>query len=185
MSKIGKKPVIIPDNVEVKENDGFLNIKGQGGELSLKILPYIKTEIKEKEISFAPLNNSKQARANWGTIRSLTENAVLGVSKGFQKSLEIEGVGFRANLEGDTLILNIGLSHPIKFNSPEGIKISIVKNVITVSGISKELVGKTAAKIRSMKKPEPYKGKGIRYQGEIIRRKAGKKAAGTAGATAK
>ena len=179
MSKIGKKPIAIPDNVEARENDGFLNIKGRGGELSLKILPYLKTEIRDGEVSFSTLNNSKQARANWGTMRSLTQNAVTGVSKGFEKSLEIEGVGFRANLEGDTLVLNIGLSHPIKFNPPEGIKISVV-NTIMVSGINKELVGKSAAKIRSFRKPEPYKGKGIRYQGEVIRRKAGKKMAGAA-----
>ncbi len=180
MSKIGKKPITIPDNVEVKESDGFLKVKSRGGELSLRILSHIKTEIRDSEISFSILNNSKQARANWGTMRSLTQNAVMGVSKGFEKSLEIEGVGFRASLEGNALVLNIGLSHPVKFNPPDGIKISVVKNTITVSGIDKELVGKIAAKIRSFKKPEPYKGKGIRYQGEVIRRKAGKKMAGAA-----
>lgn len=180
MSKIGKKPITIPVHVEVKESDGFLKVEGQGGELNLKVLPYIKTEIRDKEISFSTLTNSKQARANWGTMRSLTQNAVMGVSKGFERFLEIEGVGFRANLEGSILILNIGLSHPIKFNPPDGIKISVVKNTIMVSGVDKELVGKTAAKIRSFKKPEPYKGKGIRYRGEIVRRKAGKKMAGAA-----
>ena len=175
MSKIGKKPIIIPDNVEVKENGGVLEFKGIGGVLKIKILPYIKIEIKENNLLFSPENNLKQARANWGTIASLARNAISGVSKDFNKNLEIEGVGYRAAMDGDVLVLNIGLSHPVKFSPPEGIKISVEKNVIEVSGVNKDLVGRIAAKIRAFKKPEPYKGKGIRYQGEIIRRKAGKK----------
>ncbi|MEK7114688.1 MAG: 50S ribosomal protein L6 [Patescibacteria group bacterium] len=180
MSKIGKKPIIIPDNVEFKINGGFLELKGAGGVISLKILPHIKVKSEDKTVSFVPENDSKQARANWGTIRALTFNAVVGVAQGFNKILEIEGVGFKANMEGDILVLNIGYSHPVKFVSPEGIKISVEKNTIKVSGIDKALVGETAAKIRALKKPEPYKGKGIKYQGEVIRRKAGKKVAGAA-----
>ncbi len=179
MSKIGKKPIIIPENVEVKINGGFLEFKGNNGNLSVKIPVYIKAEIKEKTLSFSPENNSKQARANWGTIRSLAYNAIVGLTEGFNKNLEIEGVGYRANMEGETLVLNLGLSHPIKFTPPQGIKISVEKNVIKISGVDNALVGQVAAKIRAFKKPEPYKGKGIRYQGEVVRRKAGKKVAGT------
>lgn len=178
MSKIGKKPIIIPDNVEVKTSNGFLELKGPAGVLNLKIIPYIKIKLEDKIISFIPENNSKQARANWGTMRSLTFNAVIGVAQGFNKILEIEGVGFKANMEGNILALNIGYSHPVKFIPSERVKISVEKNTIKISGIDKALVGETAAKIRALKKPEPYKGKGIRYQGEIIRRKAGKKVAG-------
>lgn len=179
MSKIGKRPVTIPDNIEVKIGDGFLKFEGNNGAINLKILPYVKTGIKDKSILFTPENNSKQARANWGTIRSLAYNAIIGLTDGFSKVLEIEGIGYRANMEGDTLVLNLGLSHPIKLTPLKGIKISAEKNIIKISGIDKALVGQIAAKIRAFKKPEPYKGKGIRYQGEIIRRKAGKKVAGT------
>ncbi len=184
---------MIPDNVEVKINDGFLELrrqgvgapteaselKGAGGVISLKILPHINIKMENKIILFTPDNDSKQARANWGTIRSLTFNAVIGLTQGFSKVLEIEGVGFKANMDGNILSLNIGYSHPVKFIPPESVKISVEKNTIKISGIDKFLVGETAAKIRALKKPEPYKGKGIRYQGEIIIRKAGKKVAGT------
>ena len=179
LSKIGKKSISIPENVEVKINDGFLDFKGANGVLKIKIPPYIKTEIKEGSISFVPESNFKQARANWGAIRSLSYNAIAGLTEGFSKVLEIEGIGYRANMEGENLILNLGLSHPVKFVPPPGVKISVEKNVIKISGIDKGLVTQAAAKIKSFKKPEPYKGKGIKYQGEIIRRKAGKKVAGT------
>lgn len=179
MSKIGKKSIIIPDSVEAKITDGFLELKSVQGSINLKILPWIEAEIKDKTILFSPENNSKQARANWGTIRSLAYNAIIGLTEGFKKILEMEGIGYRASLEGNVLVLNLGFSHPVRFTPPEGIKISVEKNTIMkVSGIDKALVGETAAKIRAFKKPEPYKGKGIRYQGEIIRRKAGKKVAG-------
>jgi large subunit ribosomal protein L6 len=178
MSKIGKKPIIIPDNVSVETNGGFLELKSGNNVLRIKILPFIKTEFKDKTVLFNPENDSKQAMANWGTLRALVNNAVSGITSGFQKKLEIEGVGYRVNMEGDNLVLSIGYSHPVKFIPPEGVKISVDKNVITVSGIDKALVGETAAKIRAIKKPEPYKGKGIRYQGELIHRKAGKKVAG-------
>ncbi len=180
MSKIGKKPIIIPENVEVKINDGFLDFKGNSGTLNIKIPAYIKAEIKEGGLLFSPENDSKQARANWGTIRSLAYNAIVGLTEGFSKNLEVEGIGYRANVEGENLILNLGFSHPIKFTPPQGIKISVEKNVIKISGIDNALVGQVAAKIRAFKKPEPYKGKGIRYQGEVVRRKAGKKVVGTA-----
>lgn len=178
VSKIGKKPIIIPEGVDVKIIDGILEFKGRDGELKLKILPYVATEIKDGQIFFSIQNNFKQARANWGTMRSLAQNALKGVIGGFVKSLEIKGIGYRAEMRGNDLILNVGLSHPVTITPPDGIRISVEKNIIKISGIDKILVGKTAAKIRAVKKPEPYKGKGIRYQDEIIKRKAGKKAAG-------
>ncbi len=180
MSKIGKKPIIIIEGIEAKIDGGKLELKGKNKEMIVKILPYISAEIKDNKIFFTSQNNSKQARANWGTMRSLAQNAVLGVSEGFMKVLEIEGVGYRVETQGRDLILNVGLSHPVKISPPENIEISTKKNAITVSGFDKALVGEVAAKIRAVKKPEPYKGKGIRYKGEIIRRKAGKKAGGTA-----
>ncbi|MDI6717520.1 MAG: 50S ribosomal protein L6 [Patescibacteria group bacterium] len=187
MSKIGKKPIIIPEGITVEKKDGVLEIKKENQILIVNALPYIVIEftaIKEDDKSknavvFKPNSNLKQATANWGTIRALTQNAIDGLTKGFIKKLEIEGIGYRANIEGENLILNIGYSHPVKYIPKKGIKISIEKNVIIISGNEKALVGQTAAEIRAIKKPEPYKGKGIRYQGEIIKKKAGKKA-GTA-----
>lgn len=178
MSKIGKKQIIIPQGVEAKIDSGFLRVKGKNGELSIKILPYIKAELKDGTLSFSIDNDSRQAIANWGTMRALANNAVSGVNEGFSKVLEIEGVGYRASVEGNNLILNIGFSHPVKMIPLAGIKVSVDKNSIKVFGADKTAVGEMAAKIRAMKKPEPYKGKGIKYQGEIIRRKEGKKAAG-------
>ena len=182
MSKIGKKPTIIPEGVEVKLNDGVFDVKGPKGSLQVKLLAYINVDMKKGEIILSTKNNIKQARSNWGTMASLLTNAIEGVKDGYEKILEVEGVGFRVSMEGVNLILNVGFSHPVKFETPEGIALSTEKNTIKVTGIDKALVGVTAAKIRKIKKPEPYKGKGIRYQGEVIRRKAGKKVAGTAAA---
>lgn len=179
MSKIGKKLIIIPDNVETKVSGGLLELKSGSGNLSLKIPQDIKIEIKDKNIIFMPENDLRSTRVNWGTIRSLTNNAIIGLTQGFSKILQIEGIGYRANMEGETLVLSLGLSHPVKFISPRGIKISVEKNTIKISGFDKTLVGEVAAKIRAFKKPEPYQGKGIRYEKEIIRRKEGKKVAGT------
>lgn len=180
MSKIGKKPIIIPDGVEIKIDGREIEVKGKSGAVVLPIPSFIKAEIKDKEMTFTPDNNSKQTRANWGTVRSLVNNATIGIMKGFQKNLEIEGVGYRAVMEGDTLVLSLGYSHPVKFPSPPGVKVSVAKNVISIAGINKDDVGRAAAKIRAFKKVEPYKGKGIKYQGEIVRRKVGKKVAGAA-----
>ena len=126
-----------------------------------------------------PLSSSKKTPALWGTIRAIIANMINGVNSGFEKKLEIEGIGFKAQIQGNELVLNLGFSHQVFFKIPDGIKIEVLKNTIAGSGISKELVGQTAANIRVLKKPEPYKGKGIRYEGEIIKRKAGKKVAGT------
>lgn len=182
MSKIGKKPITIPDGVEVKIADGKLEVKGKLGSLVLPILEKVSVELKDKTLVFTVDGASKQSRANWGTMRALAQNAVTGVSEGYFKYLDMEGIGFRASLEGKTLVLNIGFSHPVKFVPPEGVTLVIEKSSIKVSGADKSLVGEVAAKIRDLKKPEPYKGTGIRYRGEVIARKEGKKAA-SAGAT--
>lgn len=180
MSKIGKKPIIIPEGAAAKIEGNALVINDKGGVLNVKILPGIKAIIENGVISFTAENDLKQTKANWGTMRALTNNAVLGVNAGFEKFLKIEGVGYRAVMEGNVLVLSVGLSHPVKFESPQGIKISVEKSIIKVSGINRELVGQTAAKIRAVKKPEPYKGKGIKYENEVIIRKAGKKATAAA-----
>lgn len=182
MSKIGKQPVILETGVSAKHEHGELFIHGPKGDISLKVLPLVSVVIEGNEIKFSPTADSKQAVSNWGTIRSLTANAVRGVVEGFVKVLEIEGVGFRATMDGKNLVLNIGYSHPVKVDAPEGITFAVEKNTITVTGLGKQLVGQMAAKIRALKKPEPYKGKGIRYKGEVIRRKSGKKVAGAAAA---
>ena len=181
MSRLGKKPILIPQEVEVKLEDGVLNFKGKQGTFVLRVLPYIETELKDGQLSFDIVEENRQAKANLGTIASLARNAIEGVSKGFVKNLRLEGVGFKVSMEGKNLILNVGFSHPVKFESPEDVTISVDKNTIKVEGVSKALVGEAAAQIRRIKKPEPYKGKGIRYEDEVVRRKAGKKAVGTTG----
>lgn len=180
MSKIGKQPIIIPEGVIVQIKDGVLDVKGKNGNLNIALLPGIKVHISPREILFICEGNSKQAMNNWGTMRALSANAVYGVSSDFVKELMIEGVGYRAEVKGENLILNIGFSHSVNFPIPQGIKISVEKNQIKILGSDKQIVGETAAKIRRIKKPEPYKGKGIMYKGEVIRRKAGKKAASSA-----
>ncbi len=181
MSRIGKKIIAIPAGVTVHVADRVVSIKGQKGELHRAIHADMALETKEGSIAIAPREaSSKKAAALWGMSRTVIANMVAGVTNGFEKVLEFEGIGYRANLEGAALVLQLGFSHPVRFEAPKGITFSVVKNTITISGIDKELVGETAARIRALKKPEPYKGKGIRYRGEVIRRKAGKKAA-TAG----
>jgi large subunit ribosomal protein L6 len=183
MSKIAKKPILLPDGVEAAMKDGVLEFKGKSGSLTLPVLPFISVEIKDKKIYVTCQNKEDlQARANWGTMASLIKNSLEGVEKGYQKILEVEGVGYRANMEGATLVLTVGFTHPIKYAAPKGIKIELEKNMIKISGIDKVLVGQVAAEIRKFKEPEPYQGKGIRYKGEVIRRKQGKKVAGVAGA---
>ncbi|MDP2695884.1 MAG: 50S ribosomal protein L6 [bacterium] len=182
MSKIGKKPIIITTGIEMSLKDGFFEIKGKLGTIKLKALPYIKADIQDGTITLTPQAKHKQARANWGTMAALLKNAILGVSEGFTKELEIKGIGFSAVMEGDTLVLKVGFSHPVKFRPADGVKVTSEKGLITVTGIDRAVVGEVAAQIRRIKKPEPYKGKGIKYKDEIIRRKAGKKVAGaTAG----
>ncbi len=179
MSRIGKKPIQIPEKVEVKIDKSSIIVKGPKGELSLEIHPEIKAELKDNQIVLTPTKIHKGTKALWGTYRSHIANMVQGVVEGYEKKLEIHGVGYKANLEGKDLILNLGYSHPIKITSPQGIEFKVEKNLITISGTDKQLVGQISAEIREKRKPEPYKGKGVRYQGEAVRRKAGKKAAGT------
>ncbi|MCL4437576.1 50S ribosomal protein L6 [Patescibacteria group bacterium] len=185
MSKIAKKPIIIPQGITLKLEGGFIIAKGPKGETKIKILPYIQINIDGDKISVKPENSERQAMANWGSMAAFINNVIQGVKEGFVKTLIIEGVGYRANLEGKKIILSLGFVNPVNYELPEGVNAEIEKStIIKLSGISKDAVGQAAAKIRSFKKPEPYKGKGIHYDNEIIRRKAGKKVAGATGAAA-
>lgn len=182
MSRIGKKSIVVPDKVEIKVDGDLIIVRGPKGELKLNLVPEINIKHQDQELSITVKDESiKQQRSNWGTYHQLITNMVAGVSDGFSKQLEVNGVGYRIELKGQQLILNLGFSHPVEFNIPQGIEISLEKNIITVSGIDKQLVGETAAQIRRIKKPEPYKGKGIKYADEVIRRKAGKQAKGVGG----
>lgn len=179
MSRIGKKHILIPEGVEVSVENNKVTVKGPKGELKRIIRPEIRIEKKNDEIIIGLNKETKKGNAFWGLSRTLIFNMVEGVTKGYEKKLEIQGVGYKANLDGEDLVLNVGFSHPVRVNKIEGINFKVEKNIITVSGFDKELVGQITAKIRKIKKPEPYKGKGIRYLGEEVRRKAGKKAVGT------
>ena len=178
MSRIGKQSIKIPDGVDVKIDNDFITVKGTKGELKQSLHPDIVVETKDKEILVRLVEKAKN-RAIWGTFRSLIANMIEGATKGFEKKLIFEGVGYRASAEGDKLVLNLGFSHPIEIKTPEGIEFKVEKNTIIVSGINKQLVGQVAANIRAKRKPEPYKGKGIRYENEVIRRKVGKRAVAT------
>ncbi len=179
MSRIGKKTIEIPQGVEVKLSKREIKVKGPKGELTRLIPLELEVSLEEKELKVSPRKKTKNSAALWGLWRSLISNMIEGVTEGFEKKLEVNGVGYRANLEGKKLVLHLGFSHPVEIEAPEGIEFKVERNLISVSGIDKQLVGQIAAKIRSKKKPEPYKGKGIKYVDEVIRRKAGKKAVGT------
>ena len=180
MSRVGKKPIEIPKDVTLETKDNEVLVKGKKGELKKKIPPEIKIEIKENKVFLSPKIKIRRVMALWGLARSLIFNLIRGVNEGFEKKLEIEGIGYRGELKGSNLVLYVGFSKPIEVEAPGGIKFSIEKNLITVSGPDKELVGQTAAKIRKIKEPDAYKGKGIRYLGEKIKLKPGKKVAATA-----
>lgn len=179
MSRIGKKPIQIPQGVEAKVDGNDIFIKGPKGELRIRIAPELKVDFNNGAITLSPAVDSKNTKNLWGLFRTLIFNMVEGVVRGHEKKLEIQGVGFKANIEGGDLVLAVGFSHPVKIKKIEGINFNVEKNIITVSGFDKELVGQITAKIRKIKKPEPYKGKGIRYLGEVVKIKVGKKAAGT------
>ena len=175
MSRIGKQPIKIPKEAEVKIGDSSIEIKGPKGSLNQEIVQGIKVEENNGNIIVIRNSDQKEVRSLHGLIRSLIANMIKGVTEGYQKNLSIEGVGYKAALEGKTLILNIGYSHPIRYSIPNGIDISIEKQTaLTIKGISKQLVGQVAAEIRNYKKPDIYKGKGIRYTGEYIKLKEGK-----------
>lgn len=177
MSRLGKKPVAIPANTEVSVAGNVLTVKGPKGTLTKPVHSRVAVEVKDNEVTVAPKDNSRLARSLWGTFSSHLRNMVEGVNEPFKKVLVLEGVGYRVEAQGpNTLKLIVGYSHPVELKAPEGVEIAVEKNTITISGADKEKVGQFAAEVRATKKPEPYKGKGLRYQDEIIRRKQGKKA---------
>lgn len=176
MSRIGKKLIKIPEGVEIRKEDRKIIVKGPKGELFWEVRPEVGVEIKEGEIIVSPKKETKKTNAFWGLTRTLIANMIQGVTEGFEKKLEIKGVGYKANMEGEDLILHVGFSHLVKIEKPEGVELSVKKNIIGVSGINKQLVGQIAVKIRKVRPPDPYKGKGIRYLGEVIRIKESKKA---------
>lgn len=176
MSRIGKKLIEVPQTVKIAIEGQNVRVSGPKGNLIVKVHNDVRVEIKDGKISVLPVRKlPKKSRGLWGLYRALIFNMVEGVQRGFEKKLEIEGVGFKASVQGDELVLNLGFVNPVKIKKPEGIDFFVEKNLITVSGINKERVGQIAAEIRAAKKAEPYKGKGIKYQGERIRRKEGKK----------
>lgn len=181
MSRIGKKPIIIPEGITIQLEGNILKVKGPKGEGSFNIPDDFKIDIINNTLTIKPLKEEKDTKIMWGTIRSHINNLIIGLAQGFQKELEMEGVGYRVSVENNNLVLKVGYINPVILEIPEGIDVKIDKNTIAVSGTSKEKVGQFAAQIRAIKPVEPYKGKGIHYKGEQIRRKAGKKIA-TSGA---
>jgi large subunit ribosomal protein L6 len=176
MSRIGKKPVAIPPGVTANIENGTLSVKGPKGTLSLGLSDLIDYKLEDGQIAVNPANDSKQARAFWGMQRTLVANLVEGVTDGFTKTLEISGVGYRAKAQGNTLKLELGFSHDVDLPVPEGLTVNTPdQTTVEISGIDKQAVGQFAAEVREFRKPEPYKGKGIKYRGEYIFRKEGKK----------
>lgn len=175
MSRIGKRPITLPDKVQVSIDAQSITVKGPKGELSRVLPAQITVEQADNTLSIKRASESRTARQLHGLCRTLVANMVDGVSQGFQKRLEIQGVGYRAAVQGRNLVLTVGYSHPVQIDPPEGIQVAVENNTnVVVSGIDKEQVGNLAAQIRAVRPPEPYKGKGIRYAGEVVRRKAGK-----------
>jgi large subunit ribosomal protein L6 len=174
MSRIGKQPIGLPGGVAVETNDNAVTINGPKGSMSLKLLPGIKLRQVDDQLLVERANDEAASRARHGLTRALLANIVQGVTRGYERKLEIHGVGYRVAAQGNDLKFNLGLSHEVKYKVPEGISVTVDQNVITVSGIDRQKVGQVAAEIRALRKPEPYKGKGIRYTGEQILRKSGK-----------
>lgn len=176
MSRIGQKPVAIPDGVQISQAEGLVTVRGPGGELSQQMLDGVvcQSDDDNRQLVFVRADDNRQTKARHGLLRSLVANMVLGVTDGFEKRLEVNGIGFKTQLEGSNLVLNVGFSHPVKYPVPSDVKIELDRNLIIISGINKQRVGQVAAEIRAIKKPEPYKGKGIKYVDEVIVRKAGK-----------
>ena len=175
MSRIGNKVVVLPAGVEIKQDGNNITAKGPKGELTREFSSDIKMNIEGNEVTFTRPNDSKEMKTIHGTTRANFNNMVVGVSEGFQKALELIGVGYRAQVQGNKLTLNVGYSHPVEMTAPEGVTFEVPANTqVIVKGINKEVVGELAANIRGVRPPEPYKGKGIRYVGEFVRRKEGK-----------
>lgn len=179
MSRVGKQILEIPSGVEVTFVDSVVKVKGPKGQLEVNIADGVKVEIKDNQVTVNVADpEDNQLKMSWGTTASLVANMIKGVTEGFSKQLEVNGVGFKIALSGQKLTLNLGFSHPVDFELPEGIEGKVEKNLITISGIDKQQVGQVTAEIRKLRPPEPYKGKGIKYIDEVIRRKSGKTAVG-------
>ena len=176
MSRIAKKPITLPEGVSATNEGGVINVKGPGGILQLRPADDVTIDFSDGIIKVNAKNNSRRSRGISGLTRTLIDNMVVGVTNGYTKTLEMKGVGYKADVEDRILVLHLGFSHPVNFAIPTGITIEVKKNTISIAGIDKQLVGETAARIRRLKPPEPYKGKGIKYSDEIIRRKVGKAA---------
>lgn len=177
MSRIAKKPIPLPPKTEATYSGGVMTVKGPLGTLSKNFRPHVEVEVGKEAITLTPAFESLETRALWGTYASHLKNMIAGVNKPYEKKLVVEGIGFKADVRGNTLALALGFSHPVNVPIPTGLTVKSEKNVVTISGIDKEQVGQFAAQVRALKKPEPYLGKGIRYSDEVIRRKQGKKAA--------
>ena len=175
MSRIGKQPVVLPAGISAKVADGVVTLKGPKGELALKTPATVEVSLDGSTLTIAHTGDDKQNRADHGTIRALLQNMVVGLKNGYSRELEIQGVGFKASIAGNKLTMNVGYSHPVEYVVPEGVSVAVVDGTqLKVSGIDKQLVGQVSARIRSFRPPEPYKGKGVRYKDERVRRKAGK-----------
>ncbi|MFH1823469.1 MAG: 50S ribosomal protein L6 [archaeon] len=175
MSRIGKQEVQIPTGVQVTQSGGIVTVKGPKGTLTKSFRNEVEIKITDKIVTFNIRRNDKFSKSLWGTYASHVKNMIEGVQNPYQKKLILEGVGFKSEIKGKEIVLALGFSHPVIVKIPEGLTVTAEKNIITVSGIDKELVGSFTASVRALKKPEPYKGKGMRYEGEVIRRKQGKK----------
>jgi large subunit ribosomal protein L6 len=177
MSRIGKQPVLIPDGVEVKLDGSVLSFKKGNSQKELDTKNFVDVKVENGEIVFSPKGDTRSDRAFWGTFRALSQNIIVGITEGYKKELEINGVGYKAAVKGNVLELHLGFSHPINYDFPKNVTIAVDKNIISISGDDKQVIGQVAAEIRSFRPPEPYKGKGVKYVDEHIIRKAGKTAA--------
>lgn len=175
MSRIGKRPITIPEKTTVSIDNGVISVKGPLGELTRPLSRRVEVSVSGNTVNLSPKGDTIEARALWGTYGAHIANMVKGVNTLFEKKLVIEGIGFKAEVKGDTVNMSLGFSHPVSMKIPAGLKVVVEKGIVTISGINKELVGEFASRFRALKKPEPYKGKGIRYDTEVIRRKQGKK----------
>ncbi len=176
MSRIGKNAIVIPEKTDVSVSEGVLTIKGPLGTITKPVHSMVSISVADGKVLVTPGNKSKLGRSLWGTYASHVKNMIAGVHKKYEKKLELQGIGYRVELQGKNVKFIVGFSHPVLLPIPENVAVAVDKNIITVSGVDKEAVGQFAANIRAVKKPEPYKGKGIRYEGEYVRQKQGKKA---------
>ena len=177
MSRVGKNAIKIPAGTDVSVSGDAITVKGKGGTLTRALHRMAKVSVEGSDVKVEPVGNARLARALWGTYAAHVRNMIAGVNTPFMKKLQIEGIGYKAEAQGKNLKLALGFSHPVIVAIPEGIEAKVEKNIVTISGADKDKVGQFAASVRALKKPEPYKGKGIRYEGEVVREKAGKKAA--------